>query len=89
MYNYIFFIIFNRFPKNKQLYKLWVDAVGVEVKKNSLLCSKHFEDKYLDRFPGSKAHLRSSAIPTLFDHLNERARRRLLNEYNKNVCKKN
>jgi len=76
-------ISFHRFPAEDSLSKEWlakISRAGLEVTKDTLLCSVHFEPDCFERdlraeLLGSKGKrkLKPGAVPTIFDH---RPRRR-------------
>ncbi|XP_031428374.1 uncharacterized protein zgc:163143 [Clupea harengus] len=61
---------FHRFPHNNpKLLKLWIAKLKWKdwtPSLNTLICSKHFEEKYLNR-TGWRPRLRPGAVPTIFD----------------------
>ncbi|XP_050508917.1 THAP domain-containing protein 2-like [Diabrotica virgifera virgifera] len=61
-------ITFHRFPKDPEHRKKWITFVnrGAWVPtKYSVLCSKHFSEKYIDRTSRSLVRLRDNAVPTI------------------------
>ncbi|XP_050515850.1 THAP domain-containing protein 2 isoform X3 [Diabrotica virgifera virgifera] len=61
-------ITFHRFPKDPEHRKKWITFVnrGAWVPTTySVLCSKHFSEKYIDRTSRSFVRLRDNAVPTI------------------------
>uniref|UniRef100_A0A6P7H426 THAP domain-containing protein 2-like n=1 Tax=Diabrotica virgifera virgifera TaxID=50390 RepID=A0A6P7H426_DIAVI len=61
-------ITFHRFPKDPEHRKKWRKIVnrGAWVPTTySVLCSKHFSEKYIDRTSRSLVRLRDNAVPTI------------------------
>ena len=82
------YFLYISFPEKIELRNLWIEATEKKnwtPKKWSLLCSLHFEKKYIDRF-GRRAYLRKNAVPTIFNQGNERTIRNLVRSNKKRVC---
>lgn len=72
----IFYYLFNRFPKKKELRELWYKATRIKVNyKQQYLCSKHFEPQDVFWEAGRKTRIRYGSIPTIFDHSRTELRR--------------
>jgi hypothetical protein len=59
-----------RFPKDPERRKAWVTATRLlnwEPSNNSVLCSKHFEERCIDKTSLFSVRLRDHAIPSVFD----------------------
>lgn len=62
-------MVCRRFPKDLPRREIWVKFVARSFwkpSKYSALCSKHFDEKYMDRTSLCCVRLRSGAVPTLY-----------------------
>lgn len=66
----IFFFLCNRFPSDPAMKDLWAKSLGwrtEEVSPKDLICTAHFEEKFIDRSSLCNIRLKRNAVPTLYE----------------------